>query len=74
MLQKWIAAFRREERGQDLIEYSLLIGFVAIAAVGMFVSSGDSLKGIWTSANTTIATAANPNPATGGGHDHDHDH
>ena len=73
MLRKWLARFRKEERGQDLIEYSLLIGFLALAVAGVFVGTGNSITGIWTSASTTIAVAngADPSsaataPATGG--------
>lgn len=31
LLEKWRRAFFPDERGQDLIEYALLVGFVVIA-------------------------------------------
>lgn len=49
--------FLRDEQGQDLIEYALLMAFVAISAAALFVGSGSSIKGIWTSVNTQLTTA-----------------
>jgi Flp pilus assembly pilin Flp len=52
-----IANFWREEQGQDLIEYTLLMAFVALASAGLFLGAGRSVKGIWTTANTQLAAA-----------------
>jgi Flp pilus assembly pilin Flp len=49
--------FLKEEQAQDLIEYTLLLAFVCLATSALFVSSGGSLSGIWTSANSDLATA-----------------
>jgi Flp pilus assembly pilin Flp len=49
--------FCREEHGQDLIEYSLLIGFVALAAVGLFSPTRLQAKGIWLTLNTALTGA-----------------
>jgi Flp pilus assembly pilin Flp len=49
--------FLIEEQAQDLIEYTLLLAFVCLATSALFVSSGGSLSGIWTSANSDLATA-----------------
>jgi Flp pilus assembly pilin Flp len=46
-----------EDDGQDLIEYSLLIAFVAIASSALFIGAGGSIRGVWTTANTKLATA-----------------
>jgi len=53
MLKKFI----KDEQGQDLIEYTLLLAFVCLATSALFVSSGGSLSGIWISANTRLAAA-----------------
>ena len=47
-----------EEQGQDLIEYTLLMAFVALASAALFIGAGGSVKGIWTRANVQL-TAAN---------------
>jgi Flp pilus assembly pilin Flp len=48
----------RDEQGQDLIEYTLLLAFVALASAALFVSTGGSVAAIWGASSTTMATAA----------------
>jgi Flp pilus assembly pilin Flp len=50
--------FWRDDHGQDLIEYTLLIAFVALASAALFIGAGGSVKSIWTAANTQLANAA----------------
>ena len=47
----------KDEQGQDLIEYTLLLAFVALASAAVFVSAGGNINGIWSSANTQLASA-----------------
>jgi Flp pilus assembly pilin Flp len=49
--------FLNDESGQDMIEYTLLVAFVALASAALFLSAGGNIAGIWTSANTQLATA-----------------
>ncbi len=49
--------FIREEQGQDLIEYTLLLAFVALASAALFIAAGGSINGIWTTANSRLAAA-----------------
>ena len=35
--------FLQEESGQDLIEYTLLLAFVALASASLFMSAGNSI-------------------------------
>jgi Flp pilus assembly pilin Flp len=49
--------FFRDETGQDLIEYTLLLAFVALSSAALFTNAGKSTKGIWSVANSTLATA-----------------
>ncbi len=49
--------FLKDESGQDLIEYTLLMAFVALASASLFLSAGNSVQGIWSAANTQLATA-----------------
>ena len=39
--------FWSNEQGQDLIEYTLLLAFVALVAAGLFIQAGNSTAGIW---------------------------
>jgi Flp pilus assembly pilin Flp len=49
--------FWNEEQGQDLIEYTLLMAFIALASAALFLGTGTSLKGIWTTTNTAMGNA-----------------
>jgi Flp pilus assembly pilin Flp len=50
--------FVKDEQGQDLIEYTLLMAFVALASAAIFVSAGKSVGTIWSSASTQLLNAA----------------
>lgn len=49
--------FVREEQGQDLIEYTLLLAFVCLASAAIFIGAGGSLSGIWIQANGVLVNA-----------------
>lgn len=48
----------REEEGQDLIEYTLLLAFVALASAALFIGAGASVNAIWNAANQLLNSAA----------------
>jgi Flp pilus assembly pilin Flp len=52
-----LVALWREEDGQDLIEYSLLITFIAIATAAVVGSGTNTIRGIWSTSNSQIAQA-----------------
>ena len=56
-MRRMLRDFVREEQAQDLIEYTLLLAFVCMGTAALFVSSGGSLSGVWTSANSQLASA-----------------
>jgi Flp pilus assembly pilin Flp len=47
-----------DERGQDLIEYTLLLAFVALASAALFIGAGGRVSTIWTAANNQLSKAA----------------
>lgn len=47
-----------DEQGQDLIEYTLLMAFVALASAALFLGAGGSIKGIWGSTSAQLSNAA----------------
>ena len=55
-----IRNFCNDDQGQDLIEYTLLMAFVALASAALFIGAGGSVAGIWNSTNSQLA-AANSN-------------
>ena len=54
----WLDGFWYEEEGQDLIEYSLLITFIAIATLWAFTYGQPAVNGIWSTTNSHINAAA----------------
>ena len=52
-----LKSFFHEEQGQDLIEYTLLLAFVAMASAALFIGAGNSVQGIWTTTNSQLAAA-----------------
>lgn len=60
----YVMNFLKDERGQDLVEYTLLLAFVALASAALFIGAGGSVSGIWAVANSRLAQA---NTAAGGG-------
>ena len=46
-----------DEQGQDLIEYTLLMAFVALASAALFLGAGNSVKGIWNSSASQLFAA-----------------
>ena len=56
-LRARVANFVRDEQGQDLIEYTLLMAFIALASAAIFTSAGQSIQGIWSSASSQLVAA-----------------
>jgi Flp pilus assembly pilin Flp len=49
--------FWNDEQGQDLIEYTLLLAFVALASAALFLGAGGSVQGIWSTSNSQLIAA-----------------
>ena len=49
--------FLSDDHGQDLIEYTLLLAFVALASAALFIGAGGSVQGIWTFSNNQLSAA-----------------
>lgn len=52
-----IQEFIRDEQGQDLIEYSLLIAMIALACVAVMLGTGRTVPGVWVSAGNMLTNA-----------------
>ena len=53
----FIKAFCKDEGGQDLVEYSLLLAFLALATIGLLTNARTSLNGLWGTVSTSLNTA-----------------
>ena len=57
-MKKILQQFVQDESGQDLIEYTLLLAFVALASASLFLSAGNSVTSIWQAGSTQLSNAA----------------
>jgi Flp pilus assembly pilin Flp len=55
---KAILSFIQHDQGQDLVEYTLLLAFVALASAALFIGGGASISGIWSGTNLVLSNAA----------------
>jgi Flp pilus assembly pilin Flp len=49
--------FLEEEQGQDMIEYTLLLAFIALSGAALFIGMGRNINSIWTVVNSRMASA-----------------
>jgi Flp pilus assembly pilin Flp len=57
-MKNFVTAFVKDEQGQDLIEYTLLMAFVALASAALFIGAGGSITNIWTVSKNQLNNAA----------------
>ena len=55
-MRRW-KLFYRDENGQDLVEYSLLLAFVCLASAALFISVGKTVASIWGTTSTSLSQA-----------------
>ena len=49
-----IPPFRRDEEGQGLAEYALILALISIAAIVIMIALGGAISGIFTKVSTSI--------------------
>jgi len=52
-----VRSFMRDDEGQDLIEYALLVGLVSLVAVAALTLTGTSVNSIFTQIQIQLAKA-----------------
>jgi Flp pilus assembly pilin Flp len=57
-MKKMMVRFLRDEQAQDLVEYTLLLAFVALASAALFIGAGVQMQSIWSLANSRLVNAA----------------
>ena len=57
-LYSFLQRLTRDERGQDLIEYALLAGFVAVAAGALLPNISNQISTIFSKIASLLSTAA----------------
>lgn len=59
MIKKFAKDFVKDEQGQDIVEYSLLLVLIGAAAIFVLTTMGESISGIFNKINTKLTTANN---------------
>ena len=57
-LISFLLEFLREEEGQDLIEYALLVALIALVCVAALTTAGSQVNTIFENIKTRLTTAA----------------
>ena len=57
-LYMFLSKLRRDERAQDMVEYALLAGFIAVAAGGLLPGIADGISIIFSKLGSLINNAA----------------
>jgi pilus assembly protein Flp/PilA len=58
MLLNYVKSFVRQEEGQDLLEYALLVALIALIAIGAVGAAGGSVNSIFQSIADELAAAS----------------
>ena len=55
---RWLSRFLTDTRGQDLIEYALMAGFVAVSAAALMPSIASSISTVFSQVGSVMSAAA----------------
>ena len=58
MILKFVTSVVRNEEGQDLLEYALLVALIALIAIGAVGLAGQSVSAIFTNIAGQLSAAA----------------
>ncbi len=57
-LYSWLENLKRDERAQDMVEYALLAGFIAVAAGALLPGIADGISVIFSKMKSLVNNAA----------------
>lgn len=57
-LASYVTSFTRNEEGQDLLEYALLVALIALIAIGAVGLAGGAVNSIFSSIASKLSAAA----------------
>ncbi len=55
MLRKFFRRLRRDQRGQGMTEYIIIVALIAIAAIGVVTIFGDNIRDLFAGATDALA-------------------
>jgi pilus assembly protein Flp/PilA len=47
----------REEEGQDMVEYALLVGLISVAAIAALITARGAINALWGAVTAALADA-----------------
>lgn len=56
-MHRQIREFFRTVRGQELVEYSLILAFVCLAGAALYIGMARDTRGLWTAMNGRLSNA-----------------
>jgi Flp pilus assembly pilin Flp len=56
-MRRFLHNLRRDESGQDMVEYVLLLGFIVLAAVAVMTSLRVTISATWSTINSALSSA-----------------
>lgn len=59
-MRKLVSAMKRfwkSEDGTDLVEYSLILAFIALAGAAIFIGMGSNTSALWSTVNSRLAAS-----------------
>jgi Flp pilus assembly pilin Flp len=66
-MNQWLPYSAQDDRGQNLLEYALLVAFVAVLVLLSLASLGLSINTTFGDASSKVAGATSPGSGSGGG-------
>jgi len=54
-----LQTFWLDEEGQDMVEYTLLLSFIVVCAVGVMTSTRTQVSAIWSTISSALSSAVN---------------
>ncbi|HWF10328.1 MAG TPA: hypothetical protein VG297_17795 [Bryobacteraceae bacterium] len=56
-MPSWLRRLLGNELGQDVTEYTLIVGFIATIGIAVYASAGGSINSVWTTASGITSNA-----------------
>ncbi|MBI5479458.1 MAG: Flp family type IVb pilin [Deltaproteobacteria bacterium] len=63
-LQKLLKRLRRDQRGQGMTEYIIIVALIAIAAIGVVTIFGDNIRDLFAASTNALAGDTQVTPGT----------
>ncbi len=54
----WLKSWLQRQEGQDLVEYALLVGLIALLCIVAITAGGTAIQQVWSRISSTLASVA----------------